>query len=213
MSKNIVTRKELYDLVWSKPVIHIAKEFGFSDNGIRKVCKKHNVPLPYLGYWSKLKFNKKAVKTKLPKQDDNPEIILDNKNPKLYTRDHPISKLALIKTSILESTDLNLAVPDKLSKPHKFTRATKEYHERVKVVRKRGGWHNDLDKTNVLSIKVSENLYARALRIMDTLIKLIEITRDQITIGYDARVIVKGQSYSVRVIEKNKRVKPKSNSS
>lgn len=211
MSKNIVTRKELYDLVWSTPVIHIAKEYGFSDNGLRKICKKYNIPLPNSGYWSKLKFNKKVVKTKLPKQNDDPQISLENKNAKLNTGNHPLSKLALIKTTIQESTDLNLTVPDNLSKPHKYTQATKEYHKQLKAVRRRGGWHNSVDKTNVLNIKVSENLYARALRFMDTLIKLVEKRGHQVTIDSVTRVVIKKQSYSIRVIEKHKRVKSKSN--
>lgn len=95
MSNTTFTRQELYDLVWSKPVTHIAKEYGFSDNGIRKICKKYNIPLPKTGYWSKLKFNKKVIKTKLPKQDDNPQISLKKSNPQLYTGDNPLSKLAL----------------------------------------------------------------------------------------------------------------------
>lgn len=45
MSKS-VTRKELYDLVWSTPMIKLAKEFNLSDNGLRKVCKKYNIPIP-----------------------------------------------------------------------------------------------------------------------------------------------------------------------
>ena len=59
--KGNITREELYNLVWSKPVIYIAKVYGYSDSGIRKICKKHNIPLPKLGYWSKLKFNKEVV--------------------------------------------------------------------------------------------------------------------------------------------------------
>ena len=58
--KKEFTRKELYDLVWNKPLTHIAKDYNFSDNGIRKICKKHNIPLPKNGHWSKLKFNKKV---------------------------------------------------------------------------------------------------------------------------------------------------------
>jgi hypothetical protein len=42
-------RTELYDLVWSKPMIHLAKEFGLSDVGLRKNCKKHDIPTPPLG--------------------------------------------------------------------------------------------------------------------------------------------------------------------
>lgn len=61
-----MTRQELYDLVWSKPITHIAKDYGMSDVGIRKHCKKHQVPTPPVGYWMKLEFGKKVKKTPLP---------------------------------------------------------------------------------------------------------------------------------------------------
>ena len=47
------SRKEFYDLVWSKPTTHVAKDFGLSDVAIHKICKKHNIPNPPLGYWAK----------------------------------------------------------------------------------------------------------------------------------------------------------------
>ena len=56
MKSKTITREEFYNLVWTKPVSHVAKEYGYSDMGIRKICKKHNIPLPKLGYWSKLKY-------------------------------------------------------------------------------------------------------------------------------------------------------------
>lgn len=31
-----LTRKELYDLVWSEPMTTLCKRFGLSDNGLRK---------------------------------------------------------------------------------------------------------------------------------------------------------------------------------
>jgi len=49
--ERVVTREELYRLVWSKPITELAKEFGMSDVGLAKVCKKLNVPKPYRGYW------------------------------------------------------------------------------------------------------------------------------------------------------------------
>jgi hypothetical protein len=45
------TRESLYELVWSKPLTSIAKEYNVSDNGIRKICKKYEIPLPKLGHW------------------------------------------------------------------------------------------------------------------------------------------------------------------
>ena len=56
------TRQELYDLVWSTPMVKLAKEFGLSDVGLRKICVKHGIPTPPLGYWAKLNFGKPAVK-------------------------------------------------------------------------------------------------------------------------------------------------------
>lgn len=207
MSNTTFTRQELYDLVWSKPVIHIAKEYGFSDNGIRKICKKYNIPLPKSGYWSKLKFNKKVVKTKLPKQDDNPQISLEKSNQELYTGNNPLSKLALRKNEILQAKGLNLTVPDKLSKPHKFVKATKEYRKQLNIIQKKGGKNRELDNSHILRIWVSDNLYGRGLRFMDTLLKLLEKRGHQITINRETKVIIRGESYSIRIDEKHRRVK------
>ncbi len=55
-----ISRQELYDMVWSKPVVKIAKEFGISDVGVAKICKKMNIPKPGLGYWAKKEFGKRT---------------------------------------------------------------------------------------------------------------------------------------------------------
>lgn len=59
-------RTDLYVLVWEKPVTHVAKEFGISDVAVRKICVKHEIPTPPLGYWAKLQHGKKVSKTPLP---------------------------------------------------------------------------------------------------------------------------------------------------
>jgi hypothetical protein len=72
-----LTRKELYDLVWSEPMTTICKRFEISDNGLRKHCKLMNIPTPHNGYWAKLQYGKEVEKTPLPndyegkKQDVN----------------------------------------------------------------------------------------------------------------------------------------------
>jgi hypothetical protein len=40
------TREQVYKLVWSKPLSKLAREFSISDNGLRKICKRMNIPLP-----------------------------------------------------------------------------------------------------------------------------------------------------------------------
>jgi len=54
MSKNTIkiTRKELYDKVWLVPMIKLSQDYNLSDNGLRKICYKANIPMPMRGYWA-----------------------------------------------------------------------------------------------------------------------------------------------------------------
>lgn len=47
------TRAEFHELVWTKPMTTLAKEFALSDVALHKVCRKHNVPTPPVGWWAK----------------------------------------------------------------------------------------------------------------------------------------------------------------
>jgi hypothetical protein len=59
----ILTRRELYDLVWSKPISRLAEELGLSDVGLTKICERHRVPTPPRGYWAKQQAGKKVKQT------------------------------------------------------------------------------------------------------------------------------------------------------
>ena len=61
------TREEFYDLVWSKPMTHLAKEFALSDVALHKICKKHDIPNPPLGWWAKKAAGKAVKQTPLPR--------------------------------------------------------------------------------------------------------------------------------------------------
>ena len=64
----VFTRQEFYDLVWSKPMTHLAKEFGLSDVALHKICRKHDIPNPPLRWWAKKAAGKKVKQTPLPKR-------------------------------------------------------------------------------------------------------------------------------------------------
>lgn len=70
------TRAELYDLVWSEPLSRLARKYNISDNGIRKICKKHNIPLPVMGHWQKVQYGYKVTKTKLPENSKSTGKIM-----------------------------------------------------------------------------------------------------------------------------------------
>lgn len=61
----VLTREEFYDLVWSKPMTHLGRDFGVSDVAMHKHCRKHAIPTPPLGYWAKKAHGKAVVQTPL----------------------------------------------------------------------------------------------------------------------------------------------------
>lgn len=63
----VFTREEFYELVWSKPLTHLAKEFAISDVALHKICKKHDIPNPPLGWWAKKAAGKNVTQAPLPK--------------------------------------------------------------------------------------------------------------------------------------------------
>jgi hypothetical protein len=62
-----VTREQLYEQVWSVPIWTLCQQYGLSDNGLRKICKRLNVPVPPRGYWAKVEAGHKVRKAALPK--------------------------------------------------------------------------------------------------------------------------------------------------
>jgi hypothetical protein len=61
-----ITREDLSKLIWTKPITVLAKEFGISNTGLAKVCKRLNVPRPYRGYWRLLETGRKRSIPPLP---------------------------------------------------------------------------------------------------------------------------------------------------
>jgi hypothetical protein len=63
-------RLQIYEEIWSEPMLHVAKRYSISDVGLAKVCKKLNVPRPGLGYGAK-----KAAGKPIPKRPPLPELF------------------------------------------------------------------------------------------------------------------------------------------
>ena len=61
-----LSRKELYDRVWSIPMFRLATEWGLSGNGLAKACRRLQIPVPPRGYWAKKHAGKKVRPPPLP---------------------------------------------------------------------------------------------------------------------------------------------------
>ena len=60
-----ITRTELYDRVWTTPMHKLAAEFGLSDVGLAKLCRRHEIPVPGRGYWARLQFGQSPKRVAL----------------------------------------------------------------------------------------------------------------------------------------------------
>lgn len=62
----MLSRDELYRLVWSEPMTKIAEQFDVSGSYLARICTLLNVPRPERGYWAKLEHGKAPPQTPLP---------------------------------------------------------------------------------------------------------------------------------------------------
>lgn len=163
-----ISRQGLYNLVWSKPMTALAKEYNISDNGLRKICKKLNIPLPQLGHWQKLQFGKKVIIIPLPKDFKGEDcIILNERKEEDGKENEGVSQFHKLLKDITNDTTLSFKVPDKLSKPDKLISEAKENF--TTVAKEKYGTYRGITTTSngILSISVAPKNCNRALRIMD----------------------------------------------
>jgi len=155
----VLTRQELYDLVWATPMIDLAKQFNFSDNGLRKVCKKHAIPVPKMGYWQKIRYGKSPSKTPLSPDKSN-EVVAINILPRSKENIEPI---LIVKETII--------VPETIDKFHPLVQQTRKLF--TKKHEYKGRTRSFRDET-ALNIGVSMEQLPRSYRIMDTILKVLE---------------------------------------
>jgi hypothetical protein len=64
-----LSREDLYELAWSKPMSELAKDFGISDVALAKRCKRLGIPVPGRGYWARVDAGQTPHRPKLPKRE------------------------------------------------------------------------------------------------------------------------------------------------
>lgn len=79
-----LTRKQIYDEVWSAAVSGMALKYSIPYSSLLKQIKNANIPIPPSGYWTKKEFNKETTVTPLPGDPD--EIVALYKSSTTATR-------------------------------------------------------------------------------------------------------------------------------
>lgn len=198
-----MTRNELYNLVWLKPISKIIEEHKISHLGVKNICKEHDIPLPPNGYWSKLRHNTKVDVIKLPNPSNNCSISLnDDISEKLNT---PQSRLSHLTKQMLKDPHLNFDVADRLTNPDALIISAKksiEDRQKDRYFRSEGIVSTSADH---ISIAVAKENIPRSLRFMDALIKLIRKRGHSIEVNDSTKIIVNNQKIEVRFREIMKR--------
>ncbi|QDV87400.1 hypothetical protein TBK1r_64300 [Stieleria magnilauensis] len=220
------TRAEFYELVWSKPATHLAKELGCSDSEIGILCKSHDIPKPFAGYWMMLVHGKAPERPPLPISDGEASrmITVINRAAEACSDEEP-KREPQYDDEILQKLDLvaqlgPLRVGKALRSPHSLVSKTQaQIAENTTDCKKRRLPEKDYGRysrsRDMLAVEVSPGMTGRALRIMDAFIKRIVQLGGKVEIrrcGYDRRerattVVIAGVDVTtLRLREKRKKV-------
>jgi hypothetical protein len=154
-----LTRAELYEKVWATPMRTLAKEFGMSDVGLAKICRKHNIPVPPVGFWRKKETGYKVNRPRLPASKEGVEVL------DIYIRE----RLRPEFDELTRQPAPRVAIPNELShtlvlRSEKLLAGGK-LNERGLVISKNGA---------LAHILVSREQLSRALLVLNALLLALE---------------------------------------
>ena len=131
--QEMLTREQLYEQVWATPMRKLAPAYGLSDVGLKKVCIKHGIPTPPVGYWTKKEFGKPVKQIPLlPLAERSPQMISLAHDPDPKPRipqptSYPVNDPDLLERYLHEKDpEHRIVVPDHLRNPHPIIQQTRE---------------------------------------------------------------------------------------
>jgi hypothetical protein len=206
MSTVVITRNELYDLVWSEPMLTLSKRYVISDVGLRKICINMNIPLPRAGHWMKLQAGKKVPKEKLSENySGKAEVKLELREEGKQYNTGIYSESKRVQNEIKANFEDHLKVSERLTSRDPLIIAAKQsLAQKNKAYRFEG-----LIETGrgILDIQVSIANISRALRFMDCLLKVLRLRGHGIEVNSQGtHAIVDGEKIKMICREKCKRV-------
>lgn len=159
-----LTREELYELVWTKPMARLAAEYAISDVGLAKLCARCDVPTPPRGYWAKKEAGKAPRRPRLPPSDDDSRIRL---TPVGQTEGAPEHDELARAIAELKRPDHRIVVAERLQSPCALVKEANVALKEASVDQR-----GILERPRrCLDLRVSPAARARALRVADALLK------------------------------------------
>ena len=146
--------------MWEKPVRTLAREWGLSDVGLAKACRKHGIPTPRVGHWAKVAVGRGSPK---PPLTSNPDIEVSFegspslKRPQLTEESKQNFSSALVAASLISTSEKPLTLMHWTNKTSGALNKKPDSNGFISA-------HKD-----VFKISISDSSRERAIRILNTL--------------------------------------------
>lgn len=127
-------RSELYALVWQTPLRHLGPNLGLSDVGLSKLCRRYNIPVPPVGYWTRFAAGKICVQTPLPPSAVDHEVHLPEKNT-TEARSSDATRIQQVQQAFSQARDAvvlqPIDIPPSLDNCHPLVAKTARFFQSI----------------------------------------------------------------------------------
>jgi hypothetical protein len=119
-------RATLYEEVWKEPVTTVSKRYGVSDVALRKVCKRLAVPLPPVGYWTRVKHGRVPPRPSVSRFKGEEKYVVRRYVPEHHDPEPPAPKPkeVLAQEAFEGQPENRIEVPRDLRGAHPIVSAT-----------------------------------------------------------------------------------------
>ncbi|GAB3771873.1 hypothetical protein GCM10028796_41530 [Ramlibacter monticola] len=167
-----ISRQDLYERVWKTPLRKLATEFGISDVGLAKACRRHAIPTPPMGHWTRIEHGKSSERPPLPAAPHGDTVSLSQEQSRAQRLPTGAPVLKEVKVPVASDT-ASLTPFAKAT----FATLSKTKPDRAGLVSCGGGAH--------FQATVSPALAERACRILDAIERKLPELGGQVTKGAD----------------------------
>ena len=165
-----LSREDLYERVWTTPMMHLAEEFGLSGPGLAMICEKHGIPRPPRGYWAKIRHGQSVRRIPLRKiTDEALETVTVTRGVK--AGEVPLSSSANRAIAFEQHPENLVSIPDSYDE---FLPVVERTHRSLHAARPDERGLVRPRSKNTLDVAIRKVNIDRAMLLMDTLLRAFE---------------------------------------
>jgi len=201
----VFTREQLFEEAWNMPMTALAKKYGLSDVGLRKICKRLQVPLPPQGYHLR---SRKCLKPPLPPAPKGTPLSYTayHCRPPAHLQEDASSESPVPEIAFESDPANKITAPPKITNPHPLIKLTVKALAKAKT--------DESGRVNAgprggIKVIVYPGSIDRAMLLLDTLVKGLATRGYTVTVDKDRKVTnitILEEAFEICLEERCKRV-------